>query len=88
MKKRFFAVLLCLCLLVGLVPGMGTTAFTAGHIIQVIGTTHFKGNIPVVFHDRNVAFTVTMVFVQLYQSAVVNCVLFHQAASFLGGWQE
>ena len=29
MKKRFFAVLLCLCLLVGLVPGMGTTAFAA-----------------------------------------------------------
>lgn len=30
MKKRFFAVALCLCLLVGLVPGMGTTAFAAG----------------------------------------------------------
>lgn len=30
MKKRFLAALLCLCLLVGLVPGMGTTAFAAG----------------------------------------------------------
>lgn len=30
MKKRFVAALLCLCLLVGLVPGMGTTAFAAG----------------------------------------------------------
>lgn len=29
MKKRFLAALLCLCLLVGLVPGMGTTAFAA-----------------------------------------------------------
>ena len=29
MKKRFLAALLCLCLLVGLMPGMGTTAFAA-----------------------------------------------------------
>ena len=29
MKKRFLAALLCLCLLMGLVPGMGTTAFAA-----------------------------------------------------------
>ena len=29
MKKRSLAALLCLCLLVGLVPGMGTTAFAA-----------------------------------------------------------
>ena len=28
MKKRFLAALLCLCLLVGLVPGMGTTAWS------------------------------------------------------------
>ena len=50
MKKRFLAALLCLCLLVGLVPGMGTTAFAAsdhnigdtvefaGHEWYVIGT--------------------------------------------------
>ena len=29
MKKRFLAALLCLCMVVGLVPGMGTTAFAA-----------------------------------------------------------
>ena len=29
MKKRFLAALLCLCTLIGLVPGMGTTAFAA-----------------------------------------------------------
>lgn len=29
MNKRFVAALLCLCLLIGLVPGMGTTAFAA-----------------------------------------------------------
>ena len=34
MKKRFLAALLCLCLLVGLVPGMGTTAFAAGTTIS------------------------------------------------------
>lgn len=50
MKKRFLAALLCLCLLVGLVPGMGTTAFAAsqhnigdtvwfaGHVWYIIGT--------------------------------------------------
>ena len=50
MKKRFLAALLCLCLLVGLVPGMGTTAFAAsqhnigdtvwfaGHEWYIIGT--------------------------------------------------
>lgn len=50
MKKRFFSALLCLCLLIGLVPGMGTTAFAAsdhnigdtvtfaGHEWYVIGT--------------------------------------------------
>ena len=30
MKKRVFAILLCLCLLIGIVPNMGTTAFAAG----------------------------------------------------------
>ena len=50
MKKRFFAALLSLCLLVGLVPGMGTAAFAAsqhnigdtvefaGHDWYIIGT--------------------------------------------------
>lgn len=50
MKKRFLAALLCLCLLVGLVPGMGTTAFApsdhnigdtvtfAGYDWYIIGT--------------------------------------------------
>ena len=50
MKKRFFSALLCLCLLIGLVPGAVTTAFAAsqhnigdtvwfaGHEWYVIGT--------------------------------------------------
>lgn len=50
MKKRFFAALVCLCLLVGLIPNMGTTAFAAsnhnigdtvpfaGHEWYIIGT--------------------------------------------------
>ena len=50
MKKRFFSALLCLCLLVGLVPGAVTTAFAAsqhnigdtvwfaGHEWYIIGT--------------------------------------------------
>lgn len=33
MKKRFFSALLCLCLLAGLVPGIGTTAQAAGAAI-------------------------------------------------------
>ena len=39
MKKRFFAALLCLCLLAGLVPGMGTTAFAASTTDYAIGDT-------------------------------------------------
>ena len=39
MKKRFFSALLCLCLLVGLVPGMGTTAFAASTTDYAIGDT-------------------------------------------------
>ena len=43
MKKRFFAVALCLCLLVGLIPNMGTTAFAAsGHNIG--DTVEFAGH--------------------------------------------
>ena len=42
MKKRFFAALLCLCLLAGLAPNMGTTAYAAG---LAIGTTvEFAGH--------------------------------------------
>ncbi|MBM6925035.1 immunoglobulin domain-containing protein [Pseudoflavonifractor phocaeensis] len=37
MKKRFFAVALCLCLLVGLVPGMNFTVFAANDSDYVIG---------------------------------------------------
>lgn len=39
MKKRFFSALLCLCLLIGLVPGMGTTAFAASTTDYAIGDT-------------------------------------------------
>ena len=39
MKKRFLAALLCLCLLVGLVPAMGTTAFAASTTDYAIGDT-------------------------------------------------
>ena len=43
MKKRFFAALVCLCLLVGLIPNMGTTAFAAsGHNIG--DTVEFAGH--------------------------------------------
>ena len=49
MKKRFFSALLCLCLLIGLVPGAVTTAYAAwlpigetvtfaGHEWYIIGT--------------------------------------------------
>ncbi|MFQ7159693.1 MAG: hypothetical protein ACLRPX_08760, partial [Ruthenibacterium sp.] len=42
MKKRFFSVLLCLCLLAGLAPNMGTTAYAAG---LPLGTTvEFAGH--------------------------------------------
>ena len=43
MKKRFFAALLCLCLLVGLVPGMGTTAFAADSF-SIGDTVEFAGH--------------------------------------------
>lgn len=43
MKKRFLAALLCLCLLVGLVPGMGTTAFAAGSY-NIGDTVTFAGH--------------------------------------------
>lgn len=43
MKKRILAALLCLCLLVGLVPGMGTTAFAADQQHQVGDTVDFAG---------------------------------------------
>ena len=58
MKKRFFAALLSLCLLVGLVPGMGTAAFAAsqhkigdtvefaGHDWYIIGTESDGVNAP------------------------------------------
>ena len=39
MKKRFFSALLCLCLLVGLVPGAVTTAFAASTTDYAIGDT-------------------------------------------------
>ena len=39
MKKRFVAALLCLCLLVGLVPAMGTTTFAASTTDYAIGDT-------------------------------------------------
>lgn len=38
-KKRLVAALLCLCLLVGLVPGMGATAFAASTTDYAIGDT-------------------------------------------------
>lgn len=43
MKKRFLAALFCLCLLVGLVPGMGTTAFAAGSY-NIGDTVTFAGH--------------------------------------------
>lgn len=39
MKKRFVAALLCLCMVVGLVPAMGTTAFAASTTDYAIGDT-------------------------------------------------
>lgn len=42
MKKRFFSVLLCLCLLAGLAPNMGTTAFAAGDY-KIGDTVNFAG---------------------------------------------
>ena len=42
MKKRFFSALLCLCLLVGLVPGAVTTAFAAGDY-KIGDTVNFAG---------------------------------------------
>ena len=39
MKKRFFSALLCLCLLIGLVPGAVTTAFAASTTDYAIGDT-------------------------------------------------
>ena len=41
MKKRFFAALLCLCLLAGLAPNMGLTAQAAGTAIGQ--TVEFAG---------------------------------------------
>ena len=43
MKKRFFSVLLCLCLLAGLAPNMGTTAFAAGDY-KIGDTVDFAGH--------------------------------------------
>ena len=42
MKKRFFSALLCLCLLIGLVPGAVTTAFAAGDY-KIGDTVNFAG---------------------------------------------
>ena len=42
MKKRFFSALLCLCLLIGLVPGAVTTAFAAGDY-KIGDTVTFAG---------------------------------------------
>ena len=42
MKKRFFSVLLCLCLLAGLVPGAVMTAFAAGDY-KIGDTVNFAG---------------------------------------------
>ena len=39
MKKRFVAALLCLCMVVGLVPAMGTTTFAASTTDYAIGDT-------------------------------------------------
>lgn len=45
MKKRFFAALVCLCLLVGLIPNVGTTAFAADTTDYAIGdTVEFAGH--------------------------------------------
>lgn len=44
MKKRFVAALLCLCLLVGLVPAMGTTTFAASHY-NIGDTVWFAGHV-------------------------------------------
>ena len=64
MKKRFLAALLCLCLLVGLVPGMGTTAFAASDhniseqaIALVIRLPHTAENTISTIDEANAAAT-------------------------------